>query len=60
MNAWVLSFAAAWTIGAAAVCVLLAAGRRHRDRQAAHRARALQARRHAPAWTRTNQHRRTR
>lgn len=60
MSGWALAGPALWVIAVTPLCVLLAAGRRHRDRQATQRARALQARRRTPARARTNQHRRTR
>ncbi|MFE6080010.1 hypothetical protein [Streptomyces virginiae] len=64
MNAWVFGLAAAWFVLATAVCVLLAAGARRRERQAQHDARNLAARRAGrptPSWARhTNRRRRHR
>ncbi|MFD3802616.1 hypothetical protein ACFWTC_03085 [Streptomyces sp. NPDC058619] len=55
MNGWVFGLAAGWAVGAVAVCAFLAVGRRRRDRQAAHRATALQARRQAASWGKQHQ-----
>lgn len=43
---------AVWAVPAAAVLYLLTSGRRRRDRQAQHNARALRARQHAASWGR--------